>query len=431
MRIHLDKDLVGWRPTAGQTDKHGNVIVDRIYNQKDFDRELVLTKRTELVAKKITEFLRLSGDRFAKTIVFCEDIEHAARMRQALANENSDLVAQNHRYVMQITGDEPEGKAELDNFINPEVRHPVIATTSKLLTTGVDAQTCKLIVIDQNLQSVAEFKQIIGRGTRLREDFGKLYFTIMDFRRVTELFARPDFDGDPVVIYEPKNDEPPVPPDDVDSPPEGLLQEPPDGSHLVIDPLLPGGSGNGKRAKYVVDAVPVTIVAEQVQYYDEGGRLVTESLRDYTRKRLRKQYASLDTFLQSWTKADRKAAILAELQTRGIFLEALADEVGRDYDAFDLVTHIAFDQPPLTRRERAASVKKRNYFTKYGAPARAVLEALLDKYASGGVAELESPKVLQLDPFADMGTPVQLVKHFGGADAYAKAVRELETQLYA
>ena len=424
VRIHLDKDLTGWRPTAQQTDKHGTVIPDRIYNQKDFDRELILEKRTALVAKKVTEFLKLSGDRFAKTIVFCEDIDHAERMRSALANENADLVAQNHRYVMRITGDDPEGKAELDNFINPEVRHPVIATTSKLLTTGVDAQTCKLIVIDQNLQSVAEFKQIIGRGTRLREDFGKLYFTIMDFRRVTELFARPDFDGDPVVIYEPKAGESPVPPDD----PTEVTYDPEEGGRTIGDVFEP--APEGRRQKYTVDNVPVTVVAEQVQYYDEGGKLVTETLRDYTLKNVRRQFASLDAFLQTWSKADRKTAVLAELQARGVFLDAVAEEVGRDYDAFDLVAHIAFGQPPLTRRERAEKVKKRNYFTKYGPQARAVLEALLGKYADSGLTDLESPRVLQLDPFAAMGTPVQLVKAFGGAEAYAQAVRELEAQLY-
>ncbi len=425
VRIHLDKDLTGWRPSAQQTDKHGAIIPDRIYNQKDFDRELILEKRTLLVAKKVTEFLKLSGDRFAKTIVFCEDIDHAERMRQALANENADLVAQNHRYVMRITGDEPEGKAELDNFINPEVRHPVIATTSKLLTTGVDAQTCKLIVIDQNLQSVAEFKQIIGRGTRLREDFGKLYFTIMDFRKVTELFARPDFDGDPVVIYEPQEGESPVPPDDA----ADVANEPPEGEICIT--TIPGPySGGGQRQKYTVDNVAVSIIAEQVQYYDEGGKLVTESLRDYTRKNVRKQFASLDSFLRTWTKAARKEAILIELQARGVFLEAVADEVGRNYDPFDLVAHVAFDQPPLTRRERAENVKKRNYFAKYGPQARAVLEALLEKYADSGLADLESPRVLQLDPFAAMGTPVQLVKAFGGSDEYAQAVRDLESELY-
>ena len=426
VRIHIDKDLTGWRPTIGQTDKTGTVIPDRIYNQKDFDRELVLEKRTLLVAKKVTEFLQLSGDRFAKTIVFCEDIDHAERMRQALANENADLVAQNHRYVMRITGDEPEGKAELDNFINPEAKYPVIATTSKLLTTGVDAQTCKLIVIDQNLQSVAEFKQIIGRGTRVREDFGKLYFTIMDFRKVTELFARPEFDGDPVVIYEPKEGESPVPPDEAVLPQTGIVEEPPSSGFALSD-----GSGHSPRQKYVVDNVAVTVVAEQVQYYDEGGKLVTESLRDYTRKRIRKAYASLDTFLKSWSKAEQKAAIISELQTQGVFLDAVADEVGREYDAFDLVAHVAFDQPPLTRRERAENVKKRNYFTKYGPQARAVLEALLVKYADSGIADLESPKVLQLDPIAAMGTPVQIVREFGGAKAYEKAVRDLEDQLYA
>ena len=426
VRIHLDKDLTGWRPVEGQTDKTGAVIPDRIYNQKDFDRELVLEKRTLLVARKVTEFLKLSGDRFAKTIVFCEDIDHAERMRQALANENADLVAQNHRYVMRITGDEAEGKAELDNFINPESRHPVIATTSKLLTTGVDAQTCKLIVIDQNLQSVAEFKQIIGRGTRLREDFGKLYFTIMDFRKVTELFARPEFDGDPVVIYEPKGDESPLPPDEVEPPPDGAEEGPQD-DFVIVDNW---DELTGRRAKYTVDNVPVAVVAEQVQYYDEGGKLVTESLRDYTRKNVRRQFTSLDAFLQAWTKADQKTVILAELQARGVFLEAVAEEVGHDYDAFDLVAHVAFGQPPLTRRERAENVKKRNYFTKYGPQARAVLEALLAKYADSGLADLESPRVLALDPFATMGTPVQLVKSFGGPEAYGQAVRDLENQLY-
>jgi type I restriction enzyme R subunit len=429
VRIHLDKDLTGWRPTANQIDKHGVVIPDRIYNQKDFDRELVLEKRTALVAKKVSEFLKLSGDRYAKTIVFCEDIDHAERMRQALANENADLVAQNHRYVMRITGDEPEGKAELDNFIDPEARYPVIATTSKLLTTGVDAQTCKLIVIDQNLQSVAEFKQIIGRGTRLREDFGKFYFTIMDFRKVTELFARPDFDGDPVVIYEPKDGDSPVPPDDIDPPPlePGGFKEPPDDTIIITDPW---GPTSGGRQKYTVDNVSVTVAAEQVQYYDEGGKLVTESLRDYTRKNIRQRFTSLDSFLQTWTKADRKAVILTELQAKGVFLDAVAEEVGRDYDAFDLVAHVAFDQPPLTRRERAETVKKRNYFTRYGPQARAVLEALLAKYADSGLHDLESPRVLQLDPFASMGTPVQLVQAFGGPEAYEEAVRDLETQLY-
>jgi len=426
VRIHLDKDLTGWRPAHQETDRDGALIPDRIYNQKDFDREIVLTKRTALVARKVTEFLKDSGDRFAKTIVFCEDIDHAERMRQALANENADLVAQNHRYVMRITGDDPEGKAELDNFINPEVRHPVIATTSKLLTTGVDAQTCKLIVIDQNLQSVAEFKQIIGRGTRIREDFGKLYFTIMDFRKVTELFARPDFDGDPVVIYEPKDDESPVPPDE----PGDVIGEPDEGGAITVGPT-DSPSGGERRQKFTVENVSVTVVAEQVQYYDKDGKLVTESLRDFTRKNIRKAYASLDTFLKTWTKADQKTAILRELQANGVFLDALADEVGRDYDAFDLLLHVAFDQPPLTRRERAENVKKRNYFTKYGPQARAVLEALLAKYADSGLADLESPRVLHLDPFATMGTPLQLIRAFGGRDDYDRALRDLADQLYA
>ena len=419
VRIDIDKDVQGWRPSKGQVDKTGQLIEDRVYNQVDMDRTLVLEKRTELVAKKITEFL-VATDPYAKTIVFCDDIDHAERMRQALVNLNPERVKENRKYVMRITGDEQEGKAELDNFINPEERYPVIATTSKLMTTGVDAQTCKLVVLDQHIKSMSEFKQMIGRGTRINEDYGKYWFTIMDFKKATELFADKDFDGEPVVIYEPKPYEPPVPPDDIT-----------DGGDITTggDEGGDGGDGEG-RVKYVLGDVTVYVVSERVQYYGPEGKLITESLKDYTRQTVRKDYASLDEFLRSWNKADRKAAILQELEQHGVLLEPLADEVGKDFDAFDLICHVAFDQPPLTRRERAEQVKKRNYFAKYGEQARQVLESLLEKYADSGIETLESMNVLQLDPISQLGTPIELVRAFGGKDSYINAVKDLETLIY-
>jgi len=430
VRIDIDKDLQGWRPSKGQTDKNGQLIEDRVYNQIDMDRTLVLEKRTELVARKITEFLQAT-DPYAKTIVFCDDIDHAERMRQALVNLNPERVKESRKYIMRITGDEIEGKAELDNFINPEERYPVIATTSKLMTTGVDAQTCKLVVLDQHIKSMTEFKQIIGRGTRINEDYGKFWFTIMDFKKATELFADKDFDGEPVMIYEPKGDQSPVPPDDQS---ETNIDE--NGGDLP--PFEEGGIEGGfddepgtKRTKYILGDVTVYVVAERVQYYGPEGKLITESLKDYTRSTVRKDYVSLDQFLLRWSKADRKAAILHELEEHGVLLEPLADEVGKDFDAFDLICHVTFDQPPLTRRERAEQVKKRNYFAKYGEQARKVLEILLDKYADTGIENIEDIKILTLDPFKTMGTASELVSAFGGKPAYMAALQELEAHLYA
>jgi type I restriction enzyme, R subunit len=420
VRIDIDKDLQGWRPEAGQVDKKGQMIEDRIYNQTDMDRTLVLEKRTELVAKKITEYLT-STDPYAKTIVFCDDIDHAERMRQALVNLNPERVKENRKYIMRITGDESEGKAELDNFINPEERYPVIATTSKLMTTGVDAQTCKLIVLDQNIKSMTEFKQIIGRGTRINEDYGKYWFTIMDFKKATELFADKDFDGEPVVIFEPKNDESPVPPDDEI---EGTTQS----GEPVVEFTE---REQGGRVKYVVGDVQVYVVAQRVQYYGPEGKLITESLKDYTKTKVKKDFASLDDFLRTWSNAERKAAMIHELEQHGVLLDALAEEVGKDFDPFDLVCHIAFDQPPLTRRERADNVKKRNYFTKYGTQSRKVLEALLDKYADTGIENIEDINILTLDPFNSMGSEIELISAFGGKLAYLEAIKELEQQLYA
>jgi len=438
VRVDLDKDLTGWRPEQGKLDKLGNEIEDRVYNQKDFDRTLVLEQRTELVAAKVTEFLHATG-RYSKTIVFCEDIDHAERMRQALVNANQDLCAEQPRYVMRITGDSEEGKQALDPFIDPEQRYPVVVTTSKLMTTGVDAKTCRLIVLDQTIQSMTEFKQIIGRGTRICEDFGKLYFTILDFKKATELFADPGFDGDPVRVYKPDSTDPIAPPDD------GTEPDLPDDTTLVdsTDPVAPvsvdpSGGGDpedpdkpkGKRLKYVVGDVAVQVVAERVQYYSKDGKLVTESLRDYTRKAIREQFSSLDAFLKTWSQADRKRAVIEELAQHGVFFEALADEVGRDLSAFDLICHVAFDQPPLTRKERAQKVRKRNYFTRYGDQARKVLDALLDKFADEGVDDIEDIGLLRVEPLAHHGSPVEIVREFGNKDAYLKAVHELEDALY-
>ena len=433
IRFDLDKDLTGYRPEAGTVDRYGNEVEDRIYNQRDFDRKIVLDERTKLVAAKITEFLKATN-RFDKTIVFCEDTEHAERMRQALANANADLVAENYRYVMRITGDDPQGKAELDNFIDPKAKYPVIATTSKLLTTGVDAKTCKLIVLDQRIQSMTEFKQIIGRGTRIDEEHGKKYFTIMDFKRATELFADPDFDGDPVQIYEPGPEDPPVPPDE-----DGDTSEPGDelggdGQFETDGGVLgdPFDDGQAPR-KFYVDGIEVQVLSKRVQYLGPDGKLITESLRSYAKKTLQKDYKTLDEFLRRWTDAEKKQAIVEELETLGVTLDGLRDEVknGDAFSTFDLLCHVAYGQPPLTRRERADNVKKRNYFAKYEGRAREVLEALLDKYADDDFVPLENAKVLQLKPFDEIGTPVEIVRGvFGGKPAFEAAVRDLQAELY-
>ena len=445
IRIDIDRDS-GWRPEAGKADKHGQEIEDRIYNQKDFDRTLVLEQRTKLVATKVTQFLKATN-RFDKTIVFCDDIDHAERMRQALVNENADLIAQNHKYVMRITGDNAEGKNELDQFIHPEEKYPVIVTTSELMTTGVDAQTCKLIVLDKTIQSMTKFKQIIGRGTRINEDFGKLFFTIMDFKKATELFADKSFDGEPVQIYEPGPGDAPVPLDDQPVDESDIENETTtDGDDFEIDldsKENEAGENTGTgiggilvdppqpRRKYYVDDVAVQIVAERVQYYGIDGKLITESLKDYTRKTVLNEFASLDAFLQRWTTAEQKHAVLSELEQQGVFFEELAEQVGKDLDPFDLVCHVAFDQPPLTRRERADNVKKRNYFAKYADKARLVLEALLEKYADEGIATIETLNVLNVQPLSSFGTPVEIIRLFGGRAQYEQALRDLESVLYA
>lgn len=430
IRVYLDKDLSGWRPPKGKLDKFGKEIEDRLYNLKDYDRNLVIEQRTELVAQRTTEFLKAT-DRFSKTIIFCDDVDHAGRMRQALINENADLVLENYKYIMRITGDDNDGKNELDSFIEPEEKYPVIATTSKLLSTGLDAQTVHLIVLDKTINSMTEFKQIIGRGTRVREDYQKMFFTILDFKNATRLFYDPEFDGEAVQVYEPGDDDPIIPEDDEPPPDEfpGARDKKP--GPIIIDYDVP------KRPKFVVDDVTVEIVGERIQYFDKEKGLVSVSLKEFSRQNLIKEFRSLDDFLTKWNQSDRKIAIISELANKGVFLDELKKQVGKDIDPFDMICHVAFDMPSLTRQERAKNVRKRNYFVKYGETARRVLEALLEKYEDGGIQSIEdafgAEKItdfLRIDPFAKFGTPVQIISDFGGKNKYLDAIRNLERQLY-
>ena len=433
IRIGLNVDLEGWRPESGKKDKEGNLVKDDVYNRKDFDKRIVIDERTEIVAEKVSEFLK-GYDRFAKTIVFCVDIDHAQRIRSALINCNADLAIVNSKYVMQITGDNDEGKRELDNFINPEETYPVIATTSELMTTGVDAQTCKVIVLDANIQSMTKFKQIIGRGTRIREDFGKLYFTILDFRNATDLFADKEFDGDPIRIKEVKQDQ------DISRIIDGEEEE----DVTVIDPLdgdtvefpkpsvkePPKTYHTEPLKKVYVNGVDVSVLITRELHFDSDGKPITVNLKDHTRQIIKGKFASLEEFLNSWDKADRKEAIIKEFEEQGILVDALLEAVNKEVDLFDIVCHVAFDMPPMTRKERADNVKKRNYFTKYGEQARNILTALLDKYADEGIHNLENLEVLKVKPFNEIGSVVEIVNQFGGKENYMNAIRELEHEIY-
>jgi len=448
VRVDIDIDCQGWRPTKGQLDKNGELIEDRIFNQKDFDRTLVIDERTELVAQTITSYLKRT-DPMAKTIVFCNDIDHAERMRRALINLNPEQVAKNDKYVMKITGDDEIGKAQLDNFINPKKAYPVIATTSELMSTGVDAKTCKLIVLDQNIQSMTKFKQIIGRGTRIDEKYNKLWFTILDFKKATELFADENFDGPPEKILQTKpeiiidedNDDfiTELTSEDEDTSsndPFGTNEPEPeydptsknfDSGEINID----WGEDENRFIKFQVSGITVKKIAERVQYYDADGKLVTESFKDYTRNTILKQYSSLDDFIRKWQNADRKQAIIDELATEGVIWQALEEDVSKELDPFDLICHVAFDQPPLTRQERANNVKKRNYFTQYSEVAQKVLNALLDGYADEGVNAIEGKDALKANTIIPFGRPLEIAKKaFGGTKAYQKAITELEDVLY-
>ena len=430
IKVHIDRDVEGYRPEKGTLDRDGEEIADRIYNQKDFDRTLVIDGRTNLVAQKVTQFLKESGDRFQKAIVFCVDQEHAARMRRALINENADVVDGNPRYVMRITGNDAEGQAELGNFIDPESTCPVLVTTSRLLSTGVDVQTCRLIVLDREVGSMTEFKQIVGRGTRVHEDTHKYYFTLIDFRGATAHFADPAFDGEPVQVYEPGEgdpiDPPEAPPPDGDTP----VSYAGNGDTVISDPEWPLLAEGGPTKKVYVDGVSAAVVAERIQYVDNDGKLVTESLRDFTRKVLRRRFASLDDFLRRWNAAERKQAVLDEMAAEGLPMVVLVEELGKDLDPFDLICHVAFDAKPLTRRERADRVRKRDAFTNYGEQARAVVDALLDKYADEGLLNLDDADVLRIPPINGLGTPLELIRAFGGKPGFERAVHDLQSALY-
>eukprot|EP01029_Cantina_marsupialis_P024210 TRINITY_DN6168_c0_g1_i1.p1 TRINITY_DN6168_c0_g1~~TRINITY_DN6168_c0_g1_i1.p1 ORF type:complete len:817 (-),score=96.74 TRINITY_DN6168_c0_g1_i1:617-3067(-) len=434
IRVSLNVDAEGWRPEQGKKDKEGNEVEDRVYNRKDFDRTLVIDERTMTVAKKLTEFMK-GYDRFAKTIVFCSDIDHAERMRFALSKLNSDLVAKNHKYIMQITGDNEEGKRELDNFITPEETYPVIATTSELMTTGVDAQTCKIIVLDSEIKSPTKFKQVIGRGTRINEEFGKLYFTILDFRNVTDQFADKDFDGEPIrvkpisedidltdIIDEEEKDTSPI----IDEITNEELEIKPE----IRKPEPQTKTDKKTRKKIYVNSVDVSILISREMYFGYNGKPITNSLKDHTKELIRGQYATLNDFLNKWNSADKKEVIIKELADQGVLVDALRDAVNREVDLFDLICHVAYDQPPLTRKERANNVKKRNYFTKYGEQSRKVMETLLDKYADEGVTNIESMDILKVKPLTDFGSPMEIIKEFGSKAKYLNAVQELEHELY-
>lgn len=429
IRVNLDKDLVGYRPEAGKTDVNGNIIdTEETYYQADFDKKIIIDERTQVVAKRVTEFLK-NTNRYNKTIVFCIDIEHAERMRQALVNENSDMMLENPNYIMRITGDNQEGKDQLENFIDVEEKYPTIVTTSKLLTTGADCKTCKLIVLDSNINSMTEFKQIIGRGTRIREDFDKTYFTILDFRNASRLFSDPNFDGEPISIKVVKPGEP-MPTED-----EEKIENSEDNTKTTdknnVDINHPGKTVN-TNTKIRVNGVDVNIYNEICSYYDKDGKLVTESLKDFSKRSILNEYATLNDFINKWNSTDRKQAILNELKEQGVLLDELRKDIGNeDIGDFDLILHIAYDKKPLTRYERVNKVLKKGYLYKYSEMAQNILKDLLEKYSDNNELELTDTKILQLKPFEEYGSPMEIVKVFGGKEKYIEAVEELEDELYA
>ncbi|MCG3686945.1 DEAD/DEAH box helicase family protein [Aliarcobacter butzleri] len=431
LRVGLNVDLENYEPEIGKKDKDGKEIEQRIYNRKDFDRSLVIDERTYMVAQRITEFLKAT-DRFNKTIIFCTDIDHASRMRSAIANLNSDLMAKNSKYVMQITGDNDEGKRELDNFINPQEIYPVIATTSKLMTTGVDAQTCKLIVLDSNIGSMTEFKQIIGRGTRINEEYGKTFFTIMDFRGATDKFADPGFDGESVMIKDIFDGDEILNPEKENT--DSIIDE--NGEEIIFEPFNIPDAGEikdnekQKREKVYINGVDITILNERVQIRNSEGKLITTSYKEYSKQKLHEEFSSLNDFLNRWSNSEKKQAIIDELYEKNIIFEELKVDIGKEMDIFDLICHIAYDKPPLTRKERAKNVQKRDYFNKYEGKAKEILKALLEKYSDEGIETIETIEVLKLPEFSPFGTAIEIVNTFGGKDKYLEAIKDLEQEIY-
>lgn len=414
-RIHIDVDKFGFVPQAGQVDDRGQEIEQREYTQKDINRNIVFTQRDAVIARRVTEYLKREG-RFQKTIVFCEDIDHAERMRQALVNENADVVQEHPDYIQRCTGDVRGVSSILDKFMDVDERFPTIVTTSKLLTTGVNCKTCQCIVLDNSFgeQGMTEFKQIVGRGTRIKEDRGKLFFTVLDFKDATRLFADPDFDGDPPVVYQLEDEDPSKKEED----------------HPNTDPPKTPSGPSEPRFKYYVSSLEVEVVGEQVQYYWMGS-LHTESLVDYTKKSMHKQYSTLDDFINRWNSEDKKAAICEELEKQGVFLQQLRDQTGRDdLDDFDLICHIAYNVPAMTRKERAQAVRNSGYLDQFSDAARAVLNALLDKYASAQIQDLDDMEILRLKEFQAIGSVPAIVRIFGGKDQYIRAAQALENELY-
>ena len=429
LKITLDVDTDGWRPPKDFKDKDGKLIEDRIYNRKDFDKNIVIEERRQAVAKKITEYLKVNGV-YSKSIIFCVDIEHSEGMRTKLVNMNSDLVSENEKYITRITGDNDEAKVYLDEFIDPAERYPVIATTSKLMTTGIDSQTCKLIVLDTNIGSSTEFKQIIGRGTRVNEDYDKYFFTIMDFRNATSLFADKDFDGEPIRIKElSENDEIGEFDEEIDI--ENIKDEE-TGEKISFDNSEDENKDNNdeKKKKVFVDGVDVQIINERVQYIGLDGKLITENLINYSKRNILKKYQTLSVFLNEWNKTTQKEIIIKELESKGVFFENIKNIMGNNFDPFDLICHIAFDKKPLTRLERINNIKKRDYFTKYEKKARLVIEAILEKYSDGGILNYEDLSIINLDPINKVGTPVEIAEFFGGKESLFKVMNEISNQIY-
>lgn len=431
VRYRLDKDILGFRPEGNQRDMYGNIIDDREYYGKDFERSIVLIKRRKKVAEIIAEYMK-ENDRYMKTIVFCENIEHAEAMTKYLAMENSDLMKINPKYVMTITGDNPEGKAQLDNFIDPNSKYPVIATTSKLLTTGVDAKTCKFIVLDSNINSMTEFKQIVGRGTRVDEEHDKTWFTILDFREVSRLFADPDFDGEPIQDEEfvPKSER------------ENKEEENKNSEFPISEDNEDGNEGEIKeddygfndeeriRKKFYVDGVEVRVLHKQIQLIGADGKLITKSFIDYSKDELRKSYHSYDEFLNIWTQEGQRKIIVEELEERGIDFETLKEEIGADLDEFDIICHLAFDKKPITKKQRVERVKKSKYLEKYQDTAKEILEILLEKYSDSNSDVFEDIKVLQLPQFRKFGTLPKIIKIFGSKDNFENIMHEITKEIY-
>ena len=407
VRVNLDVDVNGFHPLKGETDKHGRIFDKKLYTSSDFDRSLIIEQRTERVAKYVSDYMKDNNSRWDKSIIFCEDVEHAERMRQAFVNENSDLVAQDSRYVMQITGDDKEGKAQLSNFEDVTSKFPTIVTTSKLLTTGVNVKTCKIIVLDSNINSMTEFKQIIGRGTRLDPEHGKDYFTIIDFRGVSRLFADPAFDGEPIEIA--------------------------DGNNSSGHDRKNSGSevNEGLHTKYEVSH-SVKVLGDQTQYLDDHGDLITTSLTDYTKKNILGKYATLDKFLQDWNSATKKQELLDSLEEHGIlYQEIMKQENIKDLDPFDLIVHLAYNQKPLTKAERINNVKKSGLLDKYQGAAREILNKLIDKYKNNGIADLESNQVLSLPEFDQYGGAVKIMLTFGGKKNYENIIKQIKEKIYS